>query len=85
MRLRIYTAAQFLTLRLILIGSTHMGRDDSDGPGHAPRYLDVSHMNKRWTAWDISLLVALILGLALLLFPFAVQGINYVRIKRGMS
>ena len=35
------TAAQFLTLRLILIGSTHAGCDDSDGPGHAPRYLDV--------------------------------------------
>ena len=35
------TAAQFLTLRLTPIGSTHMGRDDSDGPGHAPRYLDV--------------------------------------------
>ena len=35
------TAAQFLTLRLIPLGSTHMSRDDSDGPGHAPRYLDV--------------------------------------------
>ncbi len=38
---KIATAAQFLTLRLIPIGSTHMGCDDSDGPGHAPRYLDV--------------------------------------------
>ena len=28
-------------LRLIPIGSTHVGCDDSDGPGHAPRYLDV--------------------------------------------
>ena len=36
------TAAQFLTLRLSPLGSTHMGCDDSDGPGHAPRYLDVS-------------------------------------------
>ena len=35
------TAAQFLTLRLIPIGSTQVGCDDSDGPGHAPRYLDV--------------------------------------------
>jgi len=38
---RVATAAQFLTLRLMPIGSTHMGCDDSDGPGHAPRYLDV--------------------------------------------
>ena len=38
---RVATAAQFLTLRLIPIGSTHMGCDDSDGPRHAPRYLDV--------------------------------------------
>ena len=35
------TAAQFLTLRLVPIGSTHKGCVDSDGPGHAPRYLDV--------------------------------------------
>ena len=35
------TAAQFLTLRLSPLGSTHMGCDDSDVPGHAPRYLDV--------------------------------------------
>ncbi len=40
-RLGLVTAAQFLTLRLIPIGSTHMGCDDSDGPGHAPRYLYV--------------------------------------------
>ena len=38
---RVSTAAQFLTLRLIPIGSTHMGCADSDGPGHAPRYLYV--------------------------------------------
>ncbi len=38
---RVATAAQFLTLRLIPIGSTYMGCDDSDGPGHAPRYLYV--------------------------------------------
>ena len=38
------TAAQFLTLRLIPTGSTQVGCDDSDGPGHAPRYLDVSAM-----------------------------------------
>jgi hypothetical protein len=42
-------------------------------------------MNKKWTAWDISLLVLLILALGLLLFPFLVQGINYTRIKRGMT
>ena len=41
---KVPAAAQFLTLRLIPIGSTHMGCDDSDGPGHAPRYLDVSTM-----------------------------------------
>ncbi len=40
---KVATAAQFLTLRLIPIGSTHVGCDDSDGPGHAPRYLDVRH------------------------------------------
>ncbi len=39
---RVATAAQFLTLRLGPLGSTHMGCDDSDGPGHAPRYLCVS-------------------------------------------
>ncbi len=39
--LGLVTAAQFLTLRLIPIGSTHMGSVDSDVPGHAPRYLDV--------------------------------------------
>ncbi len=38
---KVATAAQFLTLRLSPLGSTHMGCDDSDGPGHAPRYLDV--------------------------------------------
>ena len=38
---KVATAAQFLTLRLIPIGSTHVGCDDSDVPGHAPRYLDV--------------------------------------------
>ena len=42
------TAAQFLTLRLILIGSTHVGCDDSDGPGHAPQYLDVRPMNTKY-------------------------------------
>ena len=42
---RVTTAAQFLTLRLIHIGSTHVGCVDSDVPGHAPRYLDVSHSN----------------------------------------
>ena len=45
---KVATAAQFLTLRLTPFGSTHMGCYDSDGPGHAPRYLDVSRltMNK---------------------------------------
>ena len=38
---KVATAAQFLTLRLMPIGSTHVGCNDSDGPGHAPRYLDV--------------------------------------------
>jgi len=33
---RVATAAQFLTLRLTPIGSTEVGGDDSDGPGHAP-------------------------------------------------
>ena len=42
---RVATAAQFLTLRLIPIGSTHMGCYDSDGPGHAPRYLYVSPLS----------------------------------------
>ena len=41
---RVATAAQFLTLRLVPLGSTHVGCDDSDGPGHAPRYLDVSQI-----------------------------------------
>jgi hypothetical protein len=41
-RLGLVNAAQFLTLRFILIGSTQMGCDDPDGPGHAPQYLDVS-------------------------------------------
>ena len=40
-RFGLVTAAQFLTLRLMPIGSTQMGCDDPDGPGHAPRYLDV--------------------------------------------
>ena len=43
---RVATAAQFLTLRLIPIGSTHMGCYDSDGPGHAPRYLCVRQKMK---------------------------------------
>jgi hypothetical protein len=46
---KVATAAQFLTLRLIPIGSTHMGCDDSDGPGHAPRYLYVRPYMKRIT------------------------------------
>ena len=41
--IKVATAAQFLTLRLVQIGSTHVGCDDSGGPGHAPRYLDVRH------------------------------------------
>ena len=51
------TAAQFLTLRLFPIGSTHMGCDDSDGPGHAPRYLYVRQMNHNITRrlWAIML------------------------------
>ena len=47
-RLGLVTAAQFLTLRFILIGSTQMGCDDPDGPGHAPQYLDVRRENMCW-------------------------------------
>ena len=35
--------------------------------------------------WDISLVVALILSLGLLFYPFGVHGINYLRVKRGMT
>ena len=56
---RVATAAQFLTLRLIPIGSTHVGCYDSDGPGHAPRYLDVSHKNMK-------LLNVLLLGIGVI-------------------
>ncbi len=42
-------------------------------------------MNKRWTLWDISLLALLIISLGLLLFPLGVHGINYLRVKNGMS
>ena len=56
------TAAQFLTLRLILIGSTHVGCDDSDGPGHAPRYLDVSrNIMRKYVYILLSVLVVSIL------------------------
>ena len=59
---RVATAAQFLTLRLILLGSTQVGCADSDGPGHAPRYLYVrpKSMIKKiiWmTLWPLSELI----------------------------
>lgn len=46
---------------------------------------DRAEAPKRWTAWDASLFIALLLALALLLFPFLVQGVNYCRVARGMS
>ena len=39
---RVATAAQFLTLRSVASVATKDICDDPDGPGHAPRYLDVS-------------------------------------------
>ena len=38
---RVATAAQFLTLRSVASVATKNICDDPDGPGHAPRYLDV--------------------------------------------
>ena len=73
----IATAAQFLTLRLILIGSTHVGCDDSDGPGHAPRYLDVSDkMNKR---------TILLLSLVLLVMTAGIMCYGYIRSKMDVE
>ena len=40
-RLGLVPAAQFLTLRLVVSVAAEDICDDSDGPGHAPRYLDV--------------------------------------------
>ena len=52
------TAAQFLTLRLVLTVATKGGCDEPDGPGHAPRYLDVGptqvqNSNDLWI-WYVS-------------------------------
>ncbi len=38
---KVATAAQFLTLRLVVSIATEVICDDPDGLGHAPRYLDV--------------------------------------------
>ena len=38
---KVASAAQFLTLRSVVSVSTEVNCDDPDGPGHAPRYLDV--------------------------------------------
>ena len=43
-RLGVVTAAQFLTLRLVVSVATKIICNDPDGPGHAPRYLDVSRI-----------------------------------------
>ena len=62
------TAAQFLTLRLSPLGSTHMGCDDSVGPGHAPRYLDVRSEMRSWLVFVLIVLV-IIGGLAAYNYP----------------
>ena len=59
-RLGLVTAAQFLTLRLILIGSTQMGYDDPDGPGHAPQYLDVRRQTMKKPTDFVSFLTNLV-------------------------
>ena len=54
------TAAQFLTLRSVASVATNNICDDPDGPGHAPRYLDVRlhfHMILDSQYWKRQLLI----------------------------
>ncbi len=46
---KVATAAQFLTLRLVVSIASEVICDDSDGPGHAPRYL---YVRPKWRKGD---------------------------------
>ena len=84
---KVATAAQFLTLRLNLIGSTQVGCDDSDGPCHAPRYLDVSpHFMLKSNTYIICTRanpIVLIIGLVMAFVGVMVMGAAALMISDG--
>ncbi len=86
LQIKVATAAQFLTLRLFPIGSNHVGCDDSDGPGHAPRYLDVSHYSRNIRMTKVTKVKLLYWIWGVLLFVTGILSILlYVRDHKAFS